>query len=239
MYPKASLATVDHGLSIRSCQTPLHRTQTFMFGAYAIIRPKTVVQSHNLDDLEKVARFARQHGVEVFYQPIEPSLLPSSLPLPQPRSPQPLTELAHNPRSSSARLLLQSASAISIRLKRRVWLKRKKSLRRSNLTSLPPAGQRTRGAAPNSNLGSVAEGRNLLRGCASSWPCSHSSRTRFFLVSPGARLAGHCTSRKSLPQNASTCSHDTLLNALRRPRVAPRCTNRPRFHIYRESTNRS
>ena len=134
-----------------------------MFGANAIIRPKTVVQSHNLDDLEKVARFARQHGVEVFYQPIEPSLLPSSLPLPQPRSPQPLTELAHNPRSSSARLLLQSASAISIRLKRRVWLKRKKSLRRSNVTSLPPAGQRTRGAASNSNLGSVAEGRNLLR----------------------------------------------------------------------------
>lgn len=39
-------------------------------GLDTIIRLKTVVMAHNLDDLEKVARFASQHGVEVFYQPI-------------------------------------------------------------------------------------------------------------------------------------------------------------------------
>ncbi len=36
-----------------------------------VIRLKTVAMSHNLDDLAKVARFATQDGMHVFYQPIE------------------------------------------------------------------------------------------------------------------------------------------------------------------------
>lgn len=35
------------------------------------IRLKTVIMSHNLDGVSEVARFARQGGMEVFYQPIE------------------------------------------------------------------------------------------------------------------------------------------------------------------------
>jgi len=35
------------------------------------IRLKTVIMSHNLDEVCEVARFARGEGVEVFYQPIE------------------------------------------------------------------------------------------------------------------------------------------------------------------------
>jgi MoaA/NifB/PqqE/SkfB family radical SAM enzyme len=35
------------------------------------IRLKTVIMSHNLDDTLEMARFARQPGMEVFYQPIE------------------------------------------------------------------------------------------------------------------------------------------------------------------------
>jgi MoaA/NifB/PqqE/SkfB family radical SAM enzyme len=35
------------------------------------IRLKTVVMSHNLHDVSNVARFAAEHGMEVFYQPIE------------------------------------------------------------------------------------------------------------------------------------------------------------------------
>jgi len=36
-----------------------------------IIRLKTVVMSHNLDSVADVARFARENGAEVFYQPVE------------------------------------------------------------------------------------------------------------------------------------------------------------------------
>jgi MoaA/NifB/PqqE/SkfB family radical SAM enzyme len=36
-----------------------------------IIRLKTVIMEHNLHDVAEVARFARAHGLEVFYQPIE------------------------------------------------------------------------------------------------------------------------------------------------------------------------
>lgn len=36
-----------------------------------IIRLKTVIMSHNLDGVAEVARFARQDGMEVYYQPIE------------------------------------------------------------------------------------------------------------------------------------------------------------------------
>ena len=36
-----------------------------------MIRLKTVIMEHNLNDVGKVARFARSHGLEVFYQPIE------------------------------------------------------------------------------------------------------------------------------------------------------------------------
>lgn len=35
------------------------------------IRLKTVIMEHNLHDICNVARFAREHGLEVFYQPIE------------------------------------------------------------------------------------------------------------------------------------------------------------------------
>jgi MoaA/NifB/PqqE/SkfB family radical SAM enzyme len=36
-----------------------------------VIRLKTVIMEHNLDDVCNVARFAQEHGLEVFYQPIE------------------------------------------------------------------------------------------------------------------------------------------------------------------------
>jgi len=36
-----------------------------------MIRLKTVIMEHNLHDVCNVARFAREHGLEVFYQPIE------------------------------------------------------------------------------------------------------------------------------------------------------------------------
>jgi MoaA/NifB/PqqE/SkfB family radical SAM enzyme len=36
-----------------------------------IIRLKTVIMEHNLHDVCNVARFAHEHGLEVFYQPIE------------------------------------------------------------------------------------------------------------------------------------------------------------------------
>jgi MoaA/NifB/PqqE/SkfB family radical SAM enzyme len=36
-----------------------------------IIRLKTVIMEHNLHDVAEVARYARTHGLEVFYQPIE------------------------------------------------------------------------------------------------------------------------------------------------------------------------
>ena len=36
-----------------------------------IIRLKTVIMEHNLHDVPEVARYARAHGLEVFYQPIE------------------------------------------------------------------------------------------------------------------------------------------------------------------------
>jgi MoaA/NifB/PqqE/SkfB family radical SAM enzyme len=36
-----------------------------------IIRLKTVIMSHNLEGVADVARFARENGMEVFYQPIE------------------------------------------------------------------------------------------------------------------------------------------------------------------------
>jgi MoaA/NifB/PqqE/SkfB family radical SAM enzyme len=36
-----------------------------------IIRLKTVIMEHNLHDVCNVARFAQEHGLEVFYQPIE------------------------------------------------------------------------------------------------------------------------------------------------------------------------
>jgi MoaA/NifB/PqqE/SkfB family radical SAM enzyme len=40
-------------------------------GRPAHIRLKNVLMEHNLEDACAVARFAREHGVEVFYQPIE------------------------------------------------------------------------------------------------------------------------------------------------------------------------
>ncbi len=36
-----------------------------------IIRLKTVIMEHNLHDVAEMARYARAHGLEVFYQPIE------------------------------------------------------------------------------------------------------------------------------------------------------------------------
>ncbi len=36
-----------------------------------IIRLKTVIMSHNLNGVADVARFAQEHGLEVFYQPVE------------------------------------------------------------------------------------------------------------------------------------------------------------------------
>jgi MoaA/NifB/PqqE/SkfB family radical SAM enzyme len=39
--------------------------------AHYTIRLKTVIMNHNLDDVAKVARYAHEHGLEVFYQPIE------------------------------------------------------------------------------------------------------------------------------------------------------------------------
>jgi hypothetical protein len=36
-----------------------------------VIRLKTVIMEHNLHDVCNVARFAQEHGLEVFYQPIE------------------------------------------------------------------------------------------------------------------------------------------------------------------------
>jgi len=40
-------------------------------GLDTLIRLKTVIMSHNLDDVCNVARYARQNGLEVFFQPIE------------------------------------------------------------------------------------------------------------------------------------------------------------------------
>src|SRR5262249_15184424 len=36
-----------------------------------VIRLKTVIMEHNLHDVCNVAKFAHEHGLEVFYQPVE------------------------------------------------------------------------------------------------------------------------------------------------------------------------
>jgi MoaA/NifB/PqqE/SkfB family radical SAM enzyme len=46
-----------------------------------IIRLKTVIMSHNLDGVAEVARFAKENGMEVFYQPIEQNYNTSEDPL--------------------------------------------------------------------------------------------------------------------------------------------------------------